>query len=66
MNRVLVRNARIWVSGEADRTWMLFDKTTGRVLKTGGANSGAPTDAHEVVDLKGARYEIMYLSSMLL
>ena len=43
------------MSGESDRTWMLFDKTSGRVLKLGDDTISVPPPADEVFDLKKAR-----------
>ena len=43
------------MSGERDRTWMLFDKTSGRVLKLGDDTTSVPPPADEVFDLKKAR-----------
>ena len=58
MGRILIHNAKIWVSGETDKNWMLFDETTGRVTDIG---DGEPKphlaeNVQTTIDAKGARY----------
>ena len=54
---LLIRNARIWQSGQPDRSWMLLDTVTGRVLNVGQGQppAAANTETTDVIDMKEAR-----------
>ena len=58
MGRILIRNAKIWVSGETDKNWMLFDDIRGRVTDIGDGepNPHQAENVHTTIDAKGARY----------